>query len=105
LEARNVIIGDTHTFTPTLFNELRVDLARNYFPFRSASFGQGLVRKLGLPDTVPDVELPTISNGLPNIPGNSSVGVRGQTTWQFFDAVTWVLGQHTLKMGADVRLQ
>jgi hypothetical protein len=105
LEARNAIIGDTHTFTPTLFNEFRLDLARNYFPFRSASYGLGLVRKLGLPDTVPDVELPTISNGLPNIPGNSSVGTRGQTTWQLFDAVTWVLGPHTLKMGTDIRLQ
>ncbi len=105
LEARNAIIGDTHSFTPTLFNDFRIGVARNYFPFQTASYKSNIVSELGLPSSVPNLEMPVFSGtGLPGT-GDGSVGVRGQTTWQLVDSVTWVLGQHTLKMGYEGRLQ
>jgi hypothetical protein len=104
--AKNAIIGDTHTFSPTLFNEFRLDLARNHFPFEAASYKSGIVATLGLPASIPDLELPSIASGA-GLPGNAdlSVGIRGQTTWQLADSLTWIRGAHTLKMGFDTRLQ
>ncbi len=105
LEARNGIVGDTHSFAPTLFNDFRIGAARNYFPFQAASYKSGIVSQLGLPSSVPDLELPIFGGtGLPGV-ADGSVGVRGQTTWQLTDAVTWILGTHALKMGYEGRLQ
>jgi hypothetical protein len=105
LEARNAIVGDTHSFSPTLFNDFRIGAARNYFPFQAASYKSGIVSQLGLPPSVPDLELPIFSGtGLPGV-ADGSVGVRGQTTWQLTDTVTWILGTHSLKVGYDGRLQ
>lgn len=105
LEARNALVGDTHSFTPTVFNDFRLDVARNYFPFRTASYLTGIARELGLPPSVPDLELPQFGGtGLPGT-GLTEVGLRGQTTWQLVDSITWVLGTHTLKMGYEGRLQ
>jgi hypothetical protein len=105
LEARNAIVGDTHIFSPTLFNDFRLDAARNYFPFQAASYKSGIVSQLGLPSSVPDLELPIFSGtGLPGV-ADGSVGVRGQTTWQLTDSITWVMRAHTVKFGYDGRLQ
>lgn len=105
LEARNAIVGDTHIFSPTLFNDFHIDVARNYFPFQAASYKTGIVRELGLPSSVPDLELPIFSGtGLPGVAA-IDVGVRGQTTWQLTDSITWVLGRHTLKLGYEGRLE
>jgi hypothetical protein len=102
--AKNVIVNETHTFSPTLLNELHLSLARNYFPFQAASFNSGITTTLGLPASVPDLEMPNVSAGLPGT-ADLSDGIRGQTSWQLADSVTWVRGLHTLKMGFDIRLQ
>ncbi len=104
--AKNVIATETHTFSPTVLNEVHLSLARNYFPFQAASFNSGIVRSLGLPASVPDLELPNFAGGA-GLPGQADLsdGIRGQTTWQLADALTWVRGRHTLKFGFDVRLQ
>lgn len=100
----NVLVNDTHTFTPSFLNEFRVSVARQAFPFQAYSFGQDWPEKLGLPATVPRDTLPRVNNGLPGF-GAFTVGLRGGTTWQFFDMATKIFGGHTLKMGADVRVQ
>ncbi|MBI4904585.1 MAG: TonB-dependent receptor [Acidobacteria bacterium] len=99
----NYVVSDTHTFTPTLLNEFRVSVARQAFPFQAYSFGQSWPEKLGLPASVPRDTLPRVDNGLPGF-GAFTVGLRGSTTWQFFDLVTKIHGSHTLKAGADVRV-
>jgi len=89
LETRNAILSDTHTFSPRLLNELRVSIARHHFPFIAAHYGQGWARRLGLPESVPNTSMPRPVNGLPGFRTGTS-GVRGT---------------HTMKYGADVRLQ
>lgn len=79
-------------------------LARNYFPFKNASYGLGIPQQLGLPASVPPDEVPGISAGLPGT-SDQSIGIRGQTTWQLYDSVTWVRGSHSLKFGVEGRLQ
>jgi outer membrane receptor protein involved in Fe transport len=102
---RNAVITDTHTFTPTILNEFRSSIARQYFPFQAYSYGRDWPQKLGLPASVPGYTLPRVSiGGLPD-PGAFSVGLRGNQTWQFFDMVTVIRGGHSIKAGIDHRLQ
>ncbi|MBL8217261.1 MAG: carboxypeptidase regulatory-like domain-containing protein [Bryobacterales bacterium] len=100
----NILVNDTHSFSPTMLNELRVGVTRQAFPFTAYSFGQDWPEKLGLPANVPRDTLPRIDAGLPGF-GAFTVGLRGGTTWQFFDMVTKITGGHTLKMGVDFRVQ
>ncbi len=104
LQNKNFVVNDTHTFAPTLLNEFRVSVARSYFPFTAASFGQDVPRALGLHPTIPSDTIPNLSGtGYSNF-GATTVGIRGSLNWQFFDMLTWVKGGHTLKMGYDHRL-
>ena len=99
------MIADTHTFSPTLFNDFRLDLARNYFPFQNASYGLGIPQQLGLPASVPPYEVPAINAGLPGA-SDQSVGVRGQTTWQLVDEPLPGCAARTLsKFGVEGRMQ
>jgi hypothetical protein len=100
----NTTINDTHTFTPSLLNEARISVARQAFPFQAYSYNQDWIAKLGLPASVPEGTLPRVDNGLPGF-GAFTVGLRGSTTWQFVDALTKIAGRHTMKFGADIRLQ
>jgi len=61
VQNKNAVLSDTHTFSPTLINDLRVSLARQYFTFISASYGQGLPQKLGLPANVPSDVFPIVT--------------------------------------------
>ena len=98
----NVVLSDTHTFTPTIINESRIGVTRGYFPFIVRSFGGGWPAKLGLPSIVPADTFPAVSNGLPGF-NTGTAGVRGSVNWQFLDSVTMVKGAHTLKLGIDFR--
>jgi hypothetical protein len=100
----NTTINDTHSFTPSLLNESCVSVARQAFPFQAYSFNQRWIGKLGLPASVPEGTLPRADNGLPGF-GAFTVGLRESTTWQFVDALTKIVGGHTMKFGADIRLQ
>ncbi len=98
----NIVLSDTHTFTPTIINEARIGVTRGYFPFIVRSFGGGWPAKLGLPSVVPADTFPAIGNGLPGF-NTGTAGVRGSVNWQFLDSVTIVRGAHTVKLGVDFR--
>jgi hypothetical protein len=100
---RNAAIDETHTFSPRFLNEIRIGMARQDFPFQSASYNQNWPQKLGLPASVPNTVFPSISNGYTAF-GNATVGFRGALTWDVTDTVTLVLGSHSLKVGAEYRL-
>jgi hypothetical protein len=100
----NIALDETHTFSPSLINEFRVGLARQNFPFQSASYNQGWASKLGLPASVPNTVFPSINiTGYVQL-GIPTVGFRGALTWDFTDTVTVVKGSHSLKLGAEYRL-
>ena len=60
----NVVLSDTHVFTPTTLNEFRVGVTRGAFPFVVRSFGGDWPAKLGFPSIVPADTIPSINNGL-----------------------------------------
>ncbi len=103
LKNQNFLLSDTHTFAPALLNEFRLAVTRSSFPFQVRSFGKDLPRQLGLPPVVPGDTMPQISNGLPAF-NTGTAGLRGATSWQMFNMVSYIRGGHTLKFGADYRI-
>jgi outer membrane receptor protein involved in Fe transport len=100
---RNVMVSDTHTFSPTLINNLRVGLMRQSFVFRAVNAGQDWPSKLGLPSIVPQDQFPQINFGFGAIGGGAS-GTRGSLNWDIQNMLTKIAGNHTLKFGYNHRL-
>jgi len=102
LDNKNFALSDTHSFTPTFLNELRLGATRGYFPFIVRSFGGNWPSKLGLPASVPADTFPAISNGTAGF-NTGTAGLRASINLQFFDMVTKIAGNHTMKIGVDIR--
>ncbi|MGH9663347.1 MAG: hypothetical protein ACRD9L_02860, partial [Bryobacteraceae bacterium] len=105
IQNQEALLSDVHTFSPTLLNEARLSLMRQDFPFTQGSFNQGWPQKLGLPDSVPGTLFPLFNiDGYSTLGGIGTTGVRYSTAYQFFDVVTKVQGNHSLKFGVDTRV-
>lgn len=106
-DTRQIAISYTHTFSPTLLNEIRYGYAFIDQPRWGPVMGKPLVQDLGLVGLIPD--LPDV-NGLLNI-GWTGIGLTGLTQqaycspcfWnranQIQDHVNWVKGSHHLTFG------
>jgi hypothetical protein len=99
----NIVLSDIHNFTPTLIHEIRLGASRQIFDFKVASAGGDWPQQLGLPANVPPDTFPALNNGLPGV-NTGTVGKRGGITWQLFDSLTWLRGNHSLKFGTEMRL-
>lgn len=99
----NFVVSDTHTFTPTVLNDFRVSIARQYFTFLHATYLKDWPARLGLPPSVPADTSP-IFNGVVGWDGDRSTGIRGALAWQFMEALTVIRGGHTMKFGGDLRI-
>ncbi len=100
---RNAVVSDTHTFSPTLINDLRVGVMRQAFSFVSVNIGKEWPRRLGLPPVVPNDAMPAVDFGFGSI-GGGTAGFRGSFNWDIQDMVTKIKGNHTLKIGYNHRL-
>lgn len=99
---RNIVLSDTHSFTPNLLHEFRIGLARQFFTFQVASAGLGIPAQIGLPSIVPPDQLPLVGNGLPAFP--DAIGTRTGQVGQLFDSFSWLRGKHSMKFGTEMRL-
>ncbi|MCU0228595.1 MAG: TonB-dependent receptor, partial [Bryobacterales bacterium] len=100
---RNAVVSDTHTFSPTLINNLRVGIMRQNFVFESVNTGQDWPRKLGLPEIVPNDQMPAINFGFGSI-GGAFAGRRGSHNWDIQNLLTKIWGNHTVKAGYNHRI-
>jgi hypothetical protein len=103
---RNASISDIHTFSPTILNEFRLGISDLDYPALAASYGQGWPQMLGLPSNVPSYTLPGITmSGFDNFPGSNAAykELFSAYTPQLIDNVTFIRGNHTLKVGIDLR--
>ncbi|HEX3880424.1 MAG TPA: carboxypeptidase-like regulatory domain-containing protein [Bryobacteraceae bacterium] len=116
---QQAMISDTHTFTPTLINDLRLNYTRGRFsntidPQYDPSTGQNLNTLLGLP-SITKGGLPTFASLFPG----SSLGGGGSTATGFggagstnvddreeryaiTDIMYKTIGAHSIKFGGDV---
>jgi hypothetical protein len=100
---RNVMFSDTHIFSPTLINNLRVGVMRQIFTFQAVNAGKDWPRKLGLPEIVPADQFPQIDFGYGTI-GGQAYGTRGSLNWDIQNLLTKIQGNHTLKFGYNHRI-
>jgi len=105
---RNLAVGLTSVFRPTLINDFRFGYAYYYGTKEGQNIHSGFLESQGI------TRAPGSTNdGIPaiDVPGYADMGdsdifqpqIRKDNTFQFTDNVAWVRGRHTWKFGADVR--
>jgi hypothetical protein len=105
---RNLALGLTSVFRPTLINDLRFGYAYYFGTKEAQNIHSHFLEPLGIG------RAPGATNdGIPaiNVPGYADMGdsdifqpqIRKNHTFQFTDNVAWVSGRHTWKFGADAR--
>jgi hypothetical protein len=107
LTVQLAVISETHVFTPNLLNEVRL----NYERFRQSGVQQDINADFA---GIPGASAGNFHNntGVPNTSVTGFGGLGGATnmpqqrfdnTYQIIDSVTYARGQHTIKVGADLR--
>jgi hypothetical protein len=105
---RNLALGLTSVFRPTLINDFRFGYAYYLGTKEAQNIHSHFLESLGI------TRAPGATNdGIPaiNVPGYADMGdsdifqpqIRKNHTFQFTDNLAWVDGRHTWKFGADVR--
>jgi len=108
---RSVALSQTHLFNSSLVNEFRVGYNRiNAHRFQLNS-NQNISQQLGFPG----VPFGPNNGGLPNLTfsdGTIGIGsstylpsVEKQNSFVFTDNLTWIRGRHSVKFGAEVRIE
>jgi hypothetical protein len=107
--AQNVMASETHVFTPSLINEVRLGFNR----VAAGAFQENQSRNLNRQVGLPEVWLNSRSQGLSyiSLPGFSPLGDEYNNpqhsvtnTYQLVDQATYSSGRHFLKFGGEVRV-
>jgi hypothetical protein len=105
---RNANIAETHIFSPSLINQFHIGVARNFQKIGQPSLGAGYPAKLGLPSSVPNTTLPSVSlasaDGISGWPTGfaSFTGSQGMFDRQLTDSISLIHGKHAIKLGLDI---
>jgi hypothetical protein len=105
---RNLALGLTSVFRPTLVNDFRFGYAYYFGTKEAQNIHSHFLESLGI------TRAPGATNdGIPaiDVPGFADMGdsdifqpqIRKNHTFQFTDNVAWISGRHTWKFGADLR--
>ena len=104
IDQHNLVISDTHTFGPTLINEVRVGWNRRHRTAEPPTQGQDWAKQLGIPnaspETFPDILNPSGGRYYNLGPGGRNEQIAGDISFQ--NNLTKVVGKHTLKFGYEV---
>lgn len=108
--AQNLMAAETHTFKPSLLNELRFGFTRVAFSVAHQNQGVSLNQQVGLPE--PSSNPRDWGLAFVSVAGIGSIGDEYNnpqsgttTTFQIIDHVTWIRGRHLMKFGGDFRAQ
>jgi hypothetical protein len=106
--ARSLALAETHIFTPTVVNELRLGYNRNRSQRLQFDSSEDLSAKYG----IPGIPFSTNNGGLPQFDiedltafGSSEYQptVEIQNVYQIIDSLSWVKGRHTIKFGTELK--
>jgi outer membrane receptor protein involved in Fe transport len=120
ITARNAVLSETHLFSPTVLNELKIGFNRNWIfrkgPRTNSNFDPESIGLVGVRGTDPETRTPRpltpFETGMVpmNVTGYLQVGdgdlipdFNVSETWQLADHFTVVRGVHTIKVGLDFR--
>jgi len=106
---KQFMVSNTRTLTPTVVNELRFGATKFYNNLaQELQYQRNVHQEVGLGLFIP----PPISWGLPNmsISGFSGFGdnpslpfTGNNSVFQFIDNVSWIRGNHSMRVGAEIR--
>jgi Carboxypeptidase regulatory-like domain len=106
--SQNVFLGETHTFTPTFINDVRLAFNRVALGVIQEGAGTSINNRVGLPELSTNAR--DFGLSLINVTGFSPLGHEGNNpqnsvtnTYQILDTVTYARGSHLLKFGLDLR--
>lgn len=97
-------LGYTHTFSPSVVNELLIGYNRDDYGYQPPFYGDDLSASLGIVNANRNIE----TSGGALIGGNAGIDYTGdyglyavpQNTYEVSDSVDWVHGRHSFKFGA-----
>jgi hypothetical protein len=109
IKAQSFAFNDTHTFSSSWLNEVRVGYSYIEFLMTPIDFGQNLAEQMG----IPGVNLNDVTSAMTQIQfeegGSRNLGSNGNQplitnlgNLQLFDNVTHIRGRHTFKAGGSV---
>jgi hypothetical protein len=106
--SQNVMLSETHTFTPALINDVRLAFNRVALGVIQEGAGTSINNRVGLPELSTNER--DFGLSLINVTGFSPLGHEGNNpqnsvtnTYQILDTVTYARGSHLLKFGLDLR--
>jgi hypothetical protein len=114
MKANGVVAGWTRIFSPSIVNELRFSWSQAISDAVQEPFGEAPPAAAVVPGSITN---PTVAGGLPGISidgffGGSGLGRIGSpdflpkfqhtNQFEFIDTVSWLRGNHSFKLGADV---
>jgi len=106
--SQNVMLGETHVFTPAFINEARVAFNRVALGVFQETSGTSVNRAVGLPELSSDPR--DFGLSFITVTGFSPLGDEGNNpqhsttnTYQLLDTATYSRGGHLMKFGADIR--
>jgi len=108
--SKQVLLSDTHTFSPTVINELRLNytygrFTKNLPPEFDARTGRNFSTELGLPSVTPG-GLPEFTNGAASIGWSlSQQNENAEHSYEIADNISWVRGNMAWKFGAQLLQQ
>lgn len=98
-------VSDVWTISPTKLNEFRASLVREGAYWSSPALNKGIAKQIGLPglivDTFPAISFATGSTGNFSGQGSPFIAKLVQDGLQIADNFNWILGKHTVKIGAE----
>ena len=104
---RSIVLGETHTFPPSMVNEFRMGYVRSFLGYQPPFGSEALSESLGIPN----------ANTSPLLGGGALIGNSGsqisytgdygdyfvpEDTYQIADNFSWVKGRHTFKFGVNI---
>ncbi len=106
---QNLVVSETHVFSPSMFNELRLGYTRMH----NANLNQGLGTNYTAQSGITGFEQTSLNfPGFPQLSITGFAGVAGNAfqplvnptnMYQIVDNFSWIKSAHTFKFGADLR--
>jgi hypothetical protein len=102
------VLGDTYTFTPNTFGDIRLSMLRFTYHSVPQSLGISNLAQFGWPVTLNNQETwnqlpyPTVQ-GFPDF-GQEVTGITANTVFSFAPSFVQIKGRHTIKAGMDLRV-
>ncbi|HZR78135.1 MAG TPA: TonB-dependent receptor, partial [Chthoniobacterales bacterium] len=97
-------IDETHSFTPSLVNELRLGYTRLRASLQQAKDAQGAFTFQNTPTSLPSLYPTVVVAGYPERFGNGEISDRNfslEDSWDLTNNVSWVHGQQEVKFGFE----